>query len=338
MLKATRGAEVKATAEAIYQAMEGKGGLKDVFFVACGGSLAAYYSAYYLLRTESKNVDAQFMTANEFVYATPARVNENAVVVAMSLSGTPETIEAAKKAKELGATTVVLTVTKDSPLVQYGDYSWIYGSQSNDAADSDGVVDKETSGEALCLRFGFELLRLYDNYEFYDKAVDGFDKLDETCRKIAKKVRLRAKKFGEDHKDDPIIYTLGTGPSLGEAYIESICMFMEMEWIHSFCFNSGELFHGPFECVDFDTPYVIFLSEGKTRPMDERALRFLQKHSGRVTQVDARELGVSIMAPEVEEYFSGLINGVLSMALASAIASAKMHPIPERRYMHRFDY
>ena len=327
MLKATRGAEVKATAEAIYQAMEGKGGLKDVFFVACGGSLAAYYSAYYLLRTESKNVDAQFMTANEFVYATPARVNENAVVVAMSLSSTPETIEAAKKAKELGATTVVLTVTKDSPLVQYGDYSWIYGSQSNDAADSDGVVDKETSGEALCLRFGFELLRLYDNYEFYDKAVDGFDKLDETCRKIAKKVRLRAKKFGEDHKDDPIIYTLGTGPSLGEAYIESICMFMEMEWIHSFCFNSGELFHGPFECVDFDTPYVIFLSEGKTRPMDERALRFLQKHSGRVTQVDARELGVSIMAPEVEEYFSGLINGVLSMALASAIASAKMHPI-----------
>jgi len=338
MLKATRGAEVKATAEAIYQTMEGKGGLKDVFFVACGGSLAAYYSAYYLLRTESKNVDAQFMTANEFVYATPARVNENAVVVAMSLSGTPETIEAAKKAKELGATTVVLTVTKDSLLVQYGDYSWIYGSQSNDAADSDGVVDKETSGEALCLRFGFELLRLYDNYEYYDKAVDGFDKLDETCRKIAKKVRLRAKKFGEEHKDDPIIYTLGTGPSLGEAYIESICMFMEMEWIHSFCFNSGELFHGPFECVDFDTPYIIFMSEGKTRPMDERALRFLQKHSGRVTQVDARELGVSIMAPEVEEYFSGLINGVLSMALASAIASAKMHPIPERRYMHRFDY
>ena len=76
MLKATRGADVKATAEAIYDAMKEKGGVKDVFFVACGGSLAAFYSAYYLLRTESRTVDAQFMTANEFVYATPVRVNK----------------------------------------------------------------------------------------------------------------------------------------------------------------------------------------------------------------------------------------------------------------------
>ena len=333
MAKATTGCEVKAAAESIYAAMQAKGGLKDVYCVACGGSLSAFYSVYYLLRNEAKSFDVAYMTANEFVHATPVRVNENALVITISMSGTPETVEAAKKAKELGATTISLAVSDDSPLFQYGDYNWIYNGRYFDF-----YYDLCSGSEALTLRLGFELLRLADNYENYDAAIDGFDKLNDMALRIMFRTRERAKKFGEAYKDDKMIYVLGSGANLGHAYSETICIFNEMVWVDAFCFNSGELFHGPFECCDQDQAYLVFVSEGRTRFMDLRALNFLRQHSEHVSVIDARELGVSQIAHEVEEYFSGLITGVAAGNYTAAIEFAKNHPNAERRYMHHFAY
>lgn len=39
---------------------EGEGGITSVYFVACGGSLAAMYPAKYLLESESKTLNVSF--------------------------------------------------------------------------------------------------------------------------------------------------------------------------------------------------------------------------------------------------------------------------------------
>jgi len=57
-----------------------------------------------------------------------------------------------------------------------------------------------------------------------------------------------------------------------------------------------------------------------------------------VTLIDARELGVSILAPEVEEYFSGLYTWIAAMEYARELAFAKRHPLFERRYMGKVAY
>ena len=330
----TTGAQVKQAVEEIHEKLKAKGGLHSVFCVACGGSLSNLHPLYYLLRSEAENLYAQSINANEFVHAAPVGANENALVVCMSMTGTtPETVAAAKKAKELGATVVTIAGVDNSPMSEYGDYRWIF---SNETA-GDGV-DYEACNMALALRLGFELLRVYENYQHYEKAMAGFAVLNRSVHHARAMVQKRAVRFGEEHKDDPVIYTVGSGPSFNTAYAFSICILIEMEWINSSCIHAGEMFHGPFEIADFNTPFVIFMSEGKTRHLDERALRFLQKYSGRVSIIDAKELGVSIIAPEVEEYFSAIYNWVAAFEYAKELAIAKRHPLYDRRYMFKVKY
>ena len=51
----------------------------------------------------------------------------------------------------------------------------------------------------------------------------------------------------------------------------------EMQWIHSSAIHSGEYFHGPFEITDKDVPFIMMMSTGRTRALDQRALDFLQQ-------------------------------------------------------------
>ena len=269
--------EIKSTVAKIVRELKKAGGLQEVYLVACGGSL--------------------------FELNTPARVNPNALVITMSLSGgTAEVVAAEKKAHELGATVLAIVGKAQCPVAENADYHFVF---DNEAAGGD--IDYERSNIAIALRIGFELLNDIDKYANYDLA-------------------------------DNFIYTIGSGSSYGLARALSVCIFMEMEWINSSAIHAGELFHGPFECVNFDMPYVVMMSEGKNRVLDERALKFVRDQSGRVTVIDARELGVSIIPPQVEEYFSGLYNWIAAMEYAREIAFAKNHPLFDRRYMGKITY
>ena len=204
-----------------------------------------------------------------------------------------------------------------------------------DTTDSKQVNSLDMS---LVLRFGFELLNLQESYEYYSEALHGFAALPDICKRTRRMTAPRAVKFGREHAADRVIYTVSGGPSFFAGYMESICHFMEMEWINSFAIHAGELFHGPFEITDRNTPFVVFMNSGPTRTMDERALRFLQTYSGRVTLVDANEFGVSQTGPHVEAYFSGIVNWLSASQMDRGLEAEKDHPFMERRYMGRVDY
>ncbi|WP_225350217.1 hypothetical protein [Lacticaseibacillus pantheris] len=86
------------------------------------------------------------------------------------------------------------------------------------------------------------------------------------------------------------IYVLGSGPAYGAAYIFSICNIEEMLQISSPTTNSCEYFHGPFETLDKTTSVFQLVSVGRTRPADERSVRFLKEYGGdNVYILDAKE-------------------------------------------------
>lgn len=58
-VKTTTGEEVAKIAEEIYQKLKGKGGIKRVYCLACGGSKASCYLLENFLQTESKTIFAQ---------------------------------------------------------------------------------------------------------------------------------------------------------------------------------------------------------------------------------------------------------------------------------------
>lgn len=305
----------------------------SVFFVGCGGSFAAAFPAFYFLGHESKTLKTAMFTSNEFVHAAPRACGASSIVIACSMRGTAETGEAVKTANSLGATTIGLYV-QESEMTRACCYCVPYCSV---AEDSNPI---QTSNAAIFMQLAAEILFQAEGYEHFDQFMSALAKLDNIYRRAKEESKAPAEKFGKTCKDDEIIYVMGAGPSTGAAYIFSICNLMEMQWIHSPTVNFGELLHGPFETVDKNLPIVCLVSTGRTRPVDERAMRFLRQYGGeRLFVLDAQELGLAELDESVGEYFCPLIfSSLLQNVYLHAIADAKQHPITTRRYMWKVDY
>lgn len=243
---------------------------------------------------------------------------------------TPETIKAAELARQHGAPVIGLTWVMDSPLVAHCDYveSYTFG-------DNKDIAEEKTMKGLLS---AVELLQQTEGYIHYDDFLDGVSKINRIVYRACEHVAERAVSFAQEYKDDKVIYTVASGAGYGAAYLQSICIFMEMQWIHSACIHSGEFFHGPFEITDANTPFFFQLSEGSTRPVDERALNFLKKYGRRIEVVDAKELGLSTIKTTVIDYFNhSLFNNVYPV-YNRALARARQHPLTTRRYMWKVEY
>lgn len=311
---------------------EKDGGIDSVYFVACGGSFAGFYPAKYLLDKESKTLKTQMYTSNEFVHAVPKSCGKNTLVIACSMRGTKETGVAVEVANATGATTIALYV-EESHMTEIAQYKYQYESIALDETKVENV------NSSVGLHMAFELLHQLEGYEYYKEAEEGFEIIDDIYRQAVKYCKPRAAEFAEKCKNDETIYVLGGGPSMGSAYIFSICNLMEMQWVHSPTVNTGELLHGPFEAVDKNLAMVALISEGRTRPVDIRALNFLEKYGERLFVIDAKELGINRISDRVSEFFNHLIfSSLLNNVYLRELSYAKKHNYMNRRYMWKVEY
>lgn len=188
------------------------------------------------------------------------------------------------------------------------------------------------------LMVAVELLNQTEGYEHYEKFQEGVSRIDGIVKHARRHVEKRARAFAEEYKEDKVIYTMGSGAGYGAAYMESICIFMEMQWINSSSIHTGEFFHGPFEITDAQSPFMIQISEGPTRELDERALTFLRKYARRLEVLDAKDLGLSTIDATVVSYFNhSLFNNVYDV-YNHALADLRQHPLSTRRYMWKVEY
>lgn len=306
--------------------------IDSVFFVGCGGSFAAQYPAKYFLERESRKLKVAMYTSNEFVYSAPKSCGPSSIVIACSMRGTAETGEAVKVASSLGATTISFYF-QESAMTAASDYMVQYFSIAEDG----NAID--TSNGFKILELAVEILNQTEGYCHYDEMLSGLKSLDKVYRK-AKELSIEpAKTFAEECKDDKVIYVMGSGPSNGAAYIFSICNLMEMQWIHSPTVNFGELLHGPFEAIEDNVPILCLLSTGRTRPIDDRAMRFLKKYDNKLFVLDAKELGLCDIDDSVNEFFCPLVfSSVLQNVYVHELGDARNHPYTTRRYMWKVEY
>lgn len=323
--------EIKDVIGEILKNKKKQGGIKQIYFVACGGSLGSLYPAKVFVETEASEIKCGWYNSNEFVHNTPRSFGENSLLIVTSHKGnTPETVQAAKKGKEMGAAVIAMTWIEDSPLCEFADYiiTYTFGN------------DKDISGEKTIqgLKIAVELVNQVEGYTYYDDFYDGVAKIDTVVKKACKLVKKRAESFAREYKNDNVIYTMASGAGFGAAYMESICIFMEMQWINSSSIHSGEFFHGPFEITDKEIPFVIQISEGATRELDERALKFLKQYGSRIEILDAKELGLSVIKNTVITYFNHSLFNNVYVVYNEALANARNHPLTTRRYMWKVSY
>lgn len=199
--------------------------------------LCGVLSGESILEKEAKALTVGLYNSGEFINNPPVALGENAVVVVASHKGnTPETIKAAEIARQHGAPVIGLTSIMDSPLVAHCDYVETY-------TFGDG---KDIAGEKTMkgLLSAVELLQQTEGYAHYDDFQDGVSKINRIVWRACEQVAERAQAFAQEYKDDKVIYTVASGAGHGAAYLQSICIFMEMQWIHSACIHSGEFSTG----------------------------------------------------------------------------------------------
>lgn len=306
--------------------------ITNVFFVGCGASQADLYPAKYFLDGNAKKLRACLYTANEFNYATPIAVDDKSIVITCSLGGTtPETVEATSLAKSLGAHTVAVTHDSEAPITKDADYVIQFAWNDSYSSKMDKMIK--------VVAFAAEILNTYEGYTDYDKMMDGISKIYDVIDQAVTSVVPEAEKFADAYKDTPVLYVMSSGATHEVAYAFSICLMMEMQWINSGSFHDGEFFHGPFEIVEKDVPFLLLMNEGRTRAMDCRALDFLNRFDAKTTVVDAKDFGLgSYIAKEVVDYFNPMLLSAVIRVYAEQIAIIRNHPLTKRRYMWKLEY
>lgn len=313
-----------------------KAEIKNIFFVACGGSRAACWPAKFFLETEAKHMATTLFTSNEFVHATPVSCNDHSIVVACSLRGTPETVEALRVGRERGAYTVAFTGDPaflgdpDYALARAGKYMVPY-------RNSDKLSCLEGNSVKL-FQFAVELLHQAEGYSGYQDVQKGLTVLDDVIAAARQKAGPLAQKFVNTYERKDTIYVIGSGPSFGTAYAFSICSLMEISWIHSPTVHAGEYFHGPFETTGPDLPVLLLKNEGATRALDERADRFLAQYDGGHQVLDAQELCMDAIPEKVRGYFNGFVLGSVLSDYLNLLGKARRHDRSVRRYMWQVAY
>ena len=321
--------EIKQIITEIKQKLDTKGGLKHVYFVACGGK-AAIFPGLYLLQSEAKTFSATTYTSNEFVHATPKELDERCVAVICSLKATPETVKAVETANAKGAITIAMTGSMETGMAKVGQYVVVY---SNGAPQ-----DYSNSNQACSLRIGFELLHQIEGWDKYDKAMDAYQYINEIVDEAKKECLPAAQAWAEKEKDEPVFYVLASGSNYGVAYSMCCCHFMEMQWKHAVCLHTGEYFHGPFETTDKKLPMVLIMGEGRTRALDERCLKFLKTYAENFIVIDFKELNKGRIDPDVVEFFNPVVLIPIERYYVFQMSQVTGHSMDERRYMYKVEY
>lgn len=324
----------EAQLENIFEAFKSRT-IRRVFFVACGGSSALMYPSKYVLDRESAAITSEIFSSNEFIHRNPQSLNEESLVILMSHKGkTPETTEAAKFAKSKGALTVSLMYVETAPLADASDfivnYSWV----------SAGNMEPhpEVMNYAILYKLSLGLLYVKEGNKKYEKLLSSLNNLGAVFESVMRQVSEPAKAYAESVKDEKIIYTMASGSNYGVAYSFAICILMEMQWKHSHAIHAGEFFHGPFEILDKDVPFILLMGLDETRPLEERALTFLEQYGEKLLVIDAKNFDLTGIDEEVKGYLAPIVINFALRIYALALSKATGHPLETRRYMFKVAY
>ncbi len=307
-------------------------GMRNVWFVGCGGSLYASSPAGYLLSRRARSFTASRMNANEFNHIRPAAAGPDSLVVVGSHSGkTPETLAAIETARSLGVRKVVgIGRDADSPLAGRVDEMFAYRSK-------DTVWEPK---QVLLAYLAHGLLAASGDESRADEetAARSYAALPAILPAAVRSQDGALAEIAARTAAEPVIYVLGSGPNEDVARCLAMCYLQEMQWIHSFAFNAGEFFHGAFEMITENVPVILFLGRDETRPVAERAAVFLDTYTKAAFRIDSADLelpGVTAGSyPEIDP----IVLGSITCRLAQHFEAVTGHSLEIRRYMFKVEY
>ena len=309
--------------------------ISHVFLVACGGSLSIMHPGKYFLDRHSQALTSDVYNADEFVCRDPRKLDQNALVIVCSQTGTTrETVRAAAHAKVKGATVIGMTLDAASPLAENVDC--VIGYQ---ASYTTGVpIDAADSNYSALYGLLAGLIELTDGEDLVPPLLSSLSHLQAAIDKAHVQFAPLFEAFAPRFAAKQAIYTTASGACYGAAYSFAICVLMEMLRINSQAIHAGEFFHGPFEVVDQDAAFIVMVGLDETRRLEERARDFLLRFGSRdnILALDAGELDLTGVDDRFKGYFAPLIFFDTLWKFAYQLAARRNQTmLAGRRYMKK---
>ena len=313
--------------------------IRNVFLVACGGSLSIMHPGKYFLDRHSSTLNSDVYNADEFIARNPLKLDENALVILCSQTGTTkETAAAAEFARSRGAATIAMTLDSDSPLGRTAEHVLNY-----QAFYTTGIpIDSAESNYGVLYMLLAGLVNQTDGVDIIPSLLSSLSHLQPVIDKAHEVFAPMFDDYAPRLAKKDVIYTLASGANYGAAYSFSICVLMEMQWINSQAIHANEYFHGPFEVTDEDASFIVMVGLDETRRMEERARDFALRFGSEknVMVLDAKKLDLSGIDEAFRGYLVPLVFFDTLWRFAYRIADLRNQPMLDgRRYMKKIsDY
>ena len=137
--------------------------------------------------------------------------------------------------------------------------------------------------------------------------MEAYKYIDEIVAEGKGSFLAAAKEWADKEKDEPVFYVLASGPNYGVAYSMCCCHFMGLQWKHAVCLHTASISTVPLRTTDKKLPMILIMSEGRTRALDERCLKFLNTYAENFIVIDFKELNKGRIDADVAEFFNPVV-------------------------------
>ena len=295
----------------VQEIIERKGKVENVFWIACGGSMIDLMPASMALLAPNVNSYRRFQAG---MYVP-----------------TQEVVDGCEMALTAGAEVVALTDCEGSKIDNGKWTTWVY-------PWGEGVSQAEVP-QGIGALIAAELLDQQEGYADLADMYAGIAEMDKILPPAREKVNAElGDRFAKLCQEHEFFYILGSGPNFSQTYGFAICSLMEMQWQHCSYIHSAEYFHGPFEATQDGVFYFLQMGSSECRPMDERALAFLETHTDTLMVLDAKEYGMEAVPASVRAYLDPVLFYAMNCELRAARGKVFDHDPDFRRYMGVVEY
>jgi fructoselysine-6-phosphate deglycase len=303
-------------------------GLERIFFMGTGGVQFLTQPAIEIARNATLfPVSAAFSA--QVVLEAPAGLDEKALVILPSLSGTTKESVQLAFLKKKGVKTLSLTGHKDTPLGLDADYNF-----TNFAED-------DTSSESFYLQTLLIVLALLaERGEFpeYDETVSELKRLPELLVSVKENFEEGAAALAQEIKDEKYHIFTGAGTAWPEAHYYGMCILEEMQWIRTRPVHASDFFHGTLELVEPGVSLFIFKGEDACRPLTDRVENFAKRYTDKVRILDAASASLPGISQKTRSLISPIILATMLERLSAHLEVLRDHPLTTRRYYKRVEY
>ncbi len=298
----------------------------NVFLVGCGGSLFTFAPLRCLL--DRSPVPVLAFNSAELVLRRPALLGQGSLVIVSSTRGaTRETAEAAQLAKAAGAAVIGVTQDPDSIVAAACEHVLLH----------QGVEAKQV----VLAQLGWSLLRAFRaaSDEEFGLAMSALRQSPAAFAEANYEWDEQLAQLARELYAEPVLYVLGSGPLEGAAQTLAMCYLQEMLKLHAVAISAGEFLHGPFEVITGAVPVILLKGDDVTRPMAERAERFLRQYTRNLWVLDAAALRLSSVDRPARPLIGEMVLGSTVLnRVAEHFASRTGRRLTDRRYMWKIDY